>query len=525
MRVVLIEGGIYLLLLFAPLAFGGVELWAVGVIQILSGLVFVAWVSGLGSLSNLRKDRTENGPEGSRPAGLYLWIPIGLFVLLVGFQLTPLPASWIRILSPATHDLYQRTLPGYAEVRGFTSQELATWLVGHQGDRIPAALDPNRTLELLASSEPAREIGEVPPARRTLSIYPHGTRESLTLFLCFAGLFAAVVGHFRTMERLQRLLGVAVFSAFTVSLIGIVQKLTWNEKLYWVREGDYANLFGPFVNRNYYAAFADMVLPVALCMALGALREFRSGRTESLPRLLLSGFAAVVIAGGIFYSLSRGGMIATGLSILIVAALMVYLGRHRMELILLGVLLVVAAGFLVWIGPEQVVERVETFSEGTGAPTLAWRILGWERALSLIADHPLLGTGLGTFRYGFMRYAPPGKGWWLNVNNEYIELLCDTGLLGGLLFLLGMAAFGLRVARPHIFRGRSGRYAYTGLVAGMTAILLHSLVSSNIHIPSNGLMLVVLGGALLGLVSYQETSGLRRRSGESGRRRERSGAS
>src|SRR5258705_11822246 len=39
----IIEGGVSLLLLFSPFAFGGVEMWAQGVFQIVTGFVFTVW--------------------------------------------------------------------------------------------------------------------------------------------------------------------------------------------------------------------------------------------------------------------------------------------------------------------------------------------------------------------------------------------------------------------------------------------------------------------------------------------------
>ena len=50
---------------------------------------------------------------------------------------------------------------------------------------------------------------------------------------------------------------------------------------------------------------------------------------------------------------------------------------------------------------------------------------------------------------------------------------------------------------------QDSHYAFSGLIAGITAVLLHSAISSNLQIPANGLMLVVLSGGLLNLVAYQ----------------------
>jgi O-antigen ligase len=131
------------------------------------------------------------------------------------------------------------------------------------------------------------------------------------------------------------------------------------------------------------------------------------------------------------------------------------------------------------------------------------RLGTWKRSMSLIAGNPIVGTGLGTFGFAFMRSSPPGEEWWNTAHNEYIELICDTGLIGGALFLAGLIAFVAIIARPSVFRGRSERFQYMGMIAGIAGLLLHSAVSSNLQIPANGLLLSVLGAALTGLVPSQ----------------------
>lgn len=495
----IIEGGVYFLLLFTPFAFGGVEMWAQGVVQIISGVVFTAWCwQRLGN-----RDETSRVPPstpGVARALRVIWVTIGLFVLLTGLQLVPLSPAWIRALSPATNDLYSRAIPGYAGGTPMDSSELSSWLVDTSLDRMPEAFRTRQTAR--TPGEPGRPA--VPPAgpgfARTLSIYPRDTRTNLTQFLCYAVLFAVVTGYFRSKERLRRLLAMAVFTGFAVSIFGVIQRLTWNGKLFWIREGDYQNPFGPFVNRNSYAAFAGTILPVAFCLALGMMRQFDQRRPGALARVFLFAFAAVTMLGGIALSLSRGGMLSAVVSLAAVAAILVYYGRSGRDLGLLGILGALVIVFLAWVGPEKVIERVGTLSEGQSIPSMASRVGTWKRSLDMVAGNPLVGTGLGTYAFGFMRSAPPGEGWWTTAHNEYIELLCDTGLVGGAIFLGGLAAWLFIILRPGRFRERNDRFAFMGLLSGILGLLLHSAVSSNLQVPANALLLVVFGGALVCLV-------------------------
>jgi len=518
----IVEAGVYFLLLFTPFAFGGVEGWATGILQGVAGAVFVAWAWNRLEVPPGGAGIDRRGKVGAGRRLVVLWAAIALFVLLMIFQITPLPPGWIATLSPATGDLYASTFPHYREGRDSDLAELPEWLVASRADGIPIHVEPGAEKEVLHPPVATSGFDTVASARRSLSIYPSITRERLELLLSLIAVFAVVAGHFNTPDRLSRLLGVCVFSGLAISVFGILQKFDWNGKLYWVREGNYSAPFGPFVDRNTYAAFAGTILPIAICATFSARRQLGKGRSEALPLLFFHGFASVAMLGGIFYSLSRGGMISTSVSIAAVAALLLYYRGQRAELAALAGILIIGASFLAWIGPETVFERVGTLSQGQNTPSLELRIAAWGRAMDLVTDRPLFGSGLGTFPFAFMRYAPAGRSWWNIAHNEYIEVLCDSGIVGGSICLIGLVAWLMLVSRPGLFRGRPDRYTYAGLVAGIAALLLHSAVTSNLQVPANSLLLTVLGAALMNLVIRQESRSSKGDDGDAEGRRRRS---
>ena len=61
----------------------------------------------------------------------------------------------------------------------------------------------------------------------------------------------------------------------------------------------------------------------------------------------------------------------------------------------------------------------------------------WAVALTMMRDRPLLGVGPDNFRFAYGRYT--GQSVWdtsLHANNMYIEMFADTGIPGGLLFVV-----------------------------------------------------------------------------------------
>src|ERR1043166_9868203 len=111
---------------------------------------------------------------------------------------------------------------------------------------------------------------------------------------------------------------------FAVAGLGILQHLTFNGKLYWVREMRYGGIpFGPFVNRNHFAGFAELVLPMSLVpLLLGRVRR---------ERIIIVGILAMIPLSALLLSASRGGIISLGAELgflALVLALRGMGGRH-----------------------------------------------------------------------------------------------------------------------------------------------------------------------------------------------------
>ena len=86
-----------------------------------------------------------------------------------------------------------------------------------------------------------------------------------------------------------------------------------------------------------------------------------------------------------------------------------------------------------------------------------------------------------------------------HVHNDYIEMLAETGVLGGLcglafLWILFRQAKTCYAAE----QGHFSRALHAGAVTGLCGILLHSFVDFNLHIPANAVLFL--------LVAYLATS-------------------
>jgi hypothetical protein len=143
----------------------------------------------------------------------------------------------------------------------------------------------------------------------------------------------------------------------------------------------------------------------------------------------------------------------------------------------------------------------------------AARLETMQLAEDMWEEHPWWGVGPGLFDYHYRPYRPerfqirPE-----HAHNDYLELLADYGLAGGLIFLggVGLFIFGLVKTWPHVRRaendfgtGMSSRYAFfLGAVSGVFALAVHSLVDFNLHVPANVLAFVTVLGLVVANVRF-----------------------
>jgi len=318
--------------------------------------------------------------------------------------------------------------------------------------------------------------------RKTASSYD--TRMQLQLLMVYAILLLLLPQAFYRMNHWRALLWFLMSLSFLVSVFGILQYLTFNGRLYWIREMRYGGSpFGPYVNRNHFAGFAEILIPVALVpLVLGKVRR---------ERIFLVSLFALVPTIALFLSASRGGIISFAVQLLILFALLL-VRRIRSQYMLTGGVLVLCAILAVsWIGVEQIIGRFTNRQslEVTVGKRASMRLDTWH----IFLDHPYLGTGLGTLQTVFPPYETLYDGKIVNhSHNDYLEALAETGVAGALCWAWFLAVLFVDSIRGLKELGKSFGAALnlSGLVA-CCGLLVHSLVDFNLHIPANAMLFFV----------------------------------
>src|SRR6202162_4174291 len=149
---------------------------------------------------------------------------------------------------------------------------------------------------------------------------PYDTRVALQLLTALTLLLFLATQAFRTTDEWRFYMWFIMAFGFLVGVFGILQHLTFNGKLYWFREMRYGGIpFGPYVNRNHFAGFAELFIPMALVpLMLGKVRR---------ERWLIVGLFAVVSIGSLFLAASRGGTVSLAVE---VAVVVIWMSLRRM---------------------------------------------------------------------------------------------------------------------------------------------------------------------------------------------------
>ncbi|MCL6646850.1 MAG: O-antigen ligase family protein [Chloroflexi bacterium] len=238
---------------------------------------------------------------------------------------------------------------------------------------------------------------------------------------------------------------------------------------------------------NQLALLFDRLLPLTVALALPAPAEpWRRWLRRGMP----AGVAAVIMAGALVLTYSRGAYLAVAVATL---AILAWRGwRFLLPAVVLGML---GSGLLLTqLSPARLVSE----------QTSVGRLTLWSAAWRMVLDHPLLGVGPDNFLYAYRDrgYLPP-EGWREPDTSHPHNLLLDAWLRTGILGFGALAAAAALFWRAavRLLRSRSDPSWPTALAlaGGMLAALTHGLFDNGYFLPDLAVLfwLAVAGMAVL----------------------------
>lgn len=330
-------------------------------------------------------------------------------------------------------------------------------------------------------------------------------RQELIKILIYAFLFFAILNNLHSQETVRLITLVLVFLGMAISLYALYQFLSRSERVWNVLKPEmYAHrASGTYINPNHLGGFLEMILPLGLAFTL-------TGRFSHAAKILL-GYASLAIFIGIGVTISRGAWLATGAALLFFFGLMLFRREYRLMSLVVLVLLVLSGSFFVTKSfyVKQRFGDMKGYVPGT-FEEIRYRL--WRPAIKVWQENPWWGGGPAHFDYRFRAFRPEPvqarPGW---AHNDYLNTLADWGVAGTaivasawLLLYVGVLRGWKFVRRANDLASQnSNRSAFVfGAAVGLLAILVHSVVEFNMHIPANAILAVSLMALVAGHLRF-----------------------
>jgi len=329
----------------------------------------------------------------------------------------------------------------------------------------------------------------------------------LAEFLSYFFILFLTINFIRTHTHRNRVFWALVAVCLISSTYAVCQFYNIEFK-FWARQGGRGNIFSTFGNPNRYSGFVGAVIPAMMgyFLCVKGLRKY------------ILGFVIPLTYTGMMMTFTRGALLGLVVSLFCMLFLLIrFFGFKFFKNYLKSILylLCVFAAITAIFSTENPINYTQQTVTERAASAIAarevsvrQRLMIWQISLLMAKDNPIIGKGVGTYKYHYLWYQgkyfedPANKDklnlavWAREAHNEYVQILAEMGIVGLIFWLWLLFTFfrgryinlKMEKDRPHLFLPR------LGLTMGALVILVHATVSFPLHIVPNGILLFLLMG-------------------------------
>ena len=353
------------------------------------------------------------------------------------------------------------------------------------------------------------------PGARTLSLEPGTSRRLVERGIALLAIFALAARIARRREDGRLLIIGLLLLGALVAIAG----LGLPDPARPTNESWAGRAHEPFKNPNHFSTFLEILLPLALGVALAAPSSARrappswEGLTErpDLVIRILAALAASLFAGGIVQSQSRAGAIAAAVGTVVTLVAANALGRRRLAF---ATLLVVALAVGVsYVNLKEQLKRFDVTLDAThprlSTEAFEARAQYWRIALLITKGRALTGSGLGTFDALSFAALTSENVTVLSsrperAHDDYLELASSLGWPAALAGVgAAFLALGTLAARARAARSESRALA-AGALGGVAAALVHAVFDFGLQMAPIAATLAIVLGAGLGIAGPED---------------------
>lgn len=332
--------------------------------------------------------------------------------------------------------------------------------------------------------------------------YKEWALDDFIRYILYSSISLIVIREFdvKSIERLTKFL---IASAWIAALYGLVQ---WIDVTFFPKDKFPQNGFDPFLwraafanrifstygNPNFFANFMVLTLPIIITRFI---------KTRFLPHLVLAALNIFCIIN----TYTKGAWIGFSISTLLFIGLYVYyftnIPKKELHKIFL-VLFLVGIIITIWV-VKYAFEKSLT--------SVPFRVATWLSTWEMIETHPMIGSGVGSFRPLYPAYRRPiifhleGKHNTEtdHAENEHLEQLLDNGIIGAGIFywiIVFVTTTALRAMRFNVENNHKDiAYDILGYTVSFLGMLIHNFTDVSMRFVSSGVYWGLLPAVIINL--------------------------
>jgi len=254
-------------------------------------------------------------------------------------------------------------------------------------------------------------------------IFPGSSIPAFLIYVIFTLAFPVITNTIKTEKQWKALVATFALSAFLVALYGVIQNFTQlGTNQSWVDGNMFENIktrvFSTLANPNVLGQFLILSIPITVACAI---------YNSNIKSRILYAVVILVMVLCLWFTWSRAAWVGVAMAIVIMLSKK---DKRFMGLCIAAVLL------MLILLPQSIISRLTSIGNTSDTST-AYRVSVWIGSLGVVRKFFLTGVGLGADAFGaaYTDFALGGADFAQHAHNFYLQLICDMGIGGLILFI------------------------------------------------------------------------------------------
>jgi O-antigen ligase len=319
-------------------------------------------------------------------------------------------------------------------------------------------------------------------------------------FISYIILFFIVLNFIKTEKEFNVVIKIFFVTSFLIAFYTLVQYYGFDP--YYGYLGQLTSTIG---QKNWISNYLAMIFPIAFSFFL--LEKNKNNKTAYFILLVILYIALLICQ-------SRGIWISIGITfifaIFVITKYKLWIlckenKKWLFALLIIFIIITVIYSTENLINKSQltVTERALSTFDVIQDPSINARFHIWRITFEMIKDSPVLGLGIGTYKYHYLNYQADylqnhpqdirfiGKA--AEAHNEYLQLAAEIGIVGLGAFSVIIFLFYFSIYQ-YFERNKINEniLVIIGLLMGITCFLIHCLFTFPFHVPVLGATFFIL---------------------------------